>query len=422
MSLRKHSGWFAAVLSTVATLHLQSAELLSLQEAEELALDAEPGIEALEAQRAATLDLAVAVRQLPDPTLQLGVLNFPVETGDFKQEPMSQFKVGIKQDFPSSLSLDAANQNMRAHAAELQHLTSDRKRMIRFNVRQQWLSIYYELHAEELIYASLDKLRELHEVTQSQYAVGLKDQTGVISLGLEIKRMEDRLLATRERMETLRSSLSRWIQSDAFRPLPLDELEIDLEASSISDTERLKRNPRLQAAEARVEMTESDMRMTQSKFKPNLAGELSYSLRDGTLANGASKSDFFSVAIGLTLPIFPQKRQDKSLQAAIKFNSAAKLHKSTLLRELNSRLTTATTRLTSVDKRIGHYRDSIVPQALEFADAAVASYQSEVGEYKDVIDSQRTALEVQIELIELISERLRIRAEIDYLIGGDDVE
>ena len=422
MSLRKHSGWFAAVLSTVATLHLQSADLLSLQEAEELALKAEPGIEALEAQRAATLDLAVAVRQLPDPTLQLGVLNFPVETGEFKQEPMSQFKVGIKQDFPSSLSLDAANQNMQAHATELQHLTSDRKRMVRLNVRQQWLSIYYELHAEELIYASLDKLRELHEVTQSQYAVGLKDQTGVISIGLEIKRMEDRLLATRERMETLRSSLSRWIQSDAFRPLPLDELEIDLEASSISDTERLKRNPRLQAAEARVEMTESDMRMARSKFKPNLAGELSYSLRDGTLANGASKSDFFSVAIGLRLPIFPQKRQDKSLQAAIKFNSAAKLHKSTLLRELNSRLTTATTRLTSVDKRIEHYRDSIVPQALEFSDAAVASYQSDVGVYKDVIDSQRTALEVQIELIELISERLRIRAEIDYLIGGDDVE
>ena len=421
MAAMKHFGWTVAWFCAISCLQVIGANPLTIQEAEELALQTEPGVQSLEAQRDASLDLSVAKQQLPDPKLQLGVLNFPVETFDFNQEPMSQFRFGLKQDFPSTESRDAASQHMQARAAELQHSITDRKRMIKFEVQRLWLGIYYKLHAQKLINASLDKLRELHEVTRSQYAVGLKNQTGLISLGLEIRRVEDELLATQEGIATLRANLSRWIESDAFRPFPLDDLEIDIPDLSTTLDERLLQNPVLRAAEARINMTESDMLLAKSKFKPDLSGELSYSLRSGNLPSGASKSDFLSVAIGLRLPLFPQNRQDRTLQASIKHNSAAKFQKAILLRELNSRLRMATERLVSVNKRVEQFRTSIVPQALEFADAAIVAYQSDVGEYKDVVDSQRTALDVQIELTELTVERLRIHAEINYLIGEDDV-
>lgn len=413
--------WIAAAVSAISGLSQADHEPITLKEAIELALKAEPGIQSLRAQRAASLDLAVAKHQLPDPKLQLGVLNFPVESFDFNKEPTSQFRLGVRQDFPSTESRDAASQHMQERATELQHLMTDRERMIKFEVRQLWLGIYYRLHSQKLINASLDKLRELHEVTRSQYAVGLKNQTGLISLGLEIRRVEDELLATHEELMTLRTNLSRWIQSDAFRPLPLGEIEITIPDSSLTLTERLLQNPILQAADARIAMTESDTLLAKSKFKPDFSGELSYSLRNGSLPSGASKSDFLSVALGLRLPLFPKKRQDRTLQASIELNSAAKYQKSILLRELNSRLRMATQRLVSVNKRIEHFRTSIVPHALEFADAAIVAYQSDIGEYKDVVESQRTALDVQIELTEMTVERLRIHAEINYLIGDDDV-
>ena len=123
----------------------------------------------------------------------------------------------------------------------------------------------------------------------------------------------------------------------------------------------------------------------------------------------------------MRLPLFPENRQDRALKAAESLNSAAILQKSLLLRELNSRLSTAIEEYDSLNKRIEHYRDSIVPQALEFAHAAINAYQSDVGEYKDIVDSQRTALAVQLELVRLKTARLRTWAAIEYLLSDEDV-
>ena len=420
-ALGKHVATVAALLCFFTVSDAKEAEPLSIQEAVEQALTAEPGIEALKAERAATLDLAIAGRQLPDPIIRLGVSNFPIETRDFNREPMSQLKLGVKQDFPTSLSRDAAGAHLNARALELRHLADDRKRTITLEVRQLWLGIYYELRAKKLIQASLEQLRELHEVTRSQYAVGLKNQTGLISLGVEIRRTEDELLATDERMTLLRSNLSRWIHDDAFRSWPPEELEFEFQQSEIMRDERLLQHPLLRAADARITMTDSEVSMAESKFKPHLTGEVAYALRSGDLASGEPKSDFLSVAIGMRLPLFPENRQDRALKAAESLNSAAKLQRSLLLRELNSRLSTAIEEYDSLNKRIEHYRDSIVPQALEFAHAAINAYQSDVGEYKDIVDSQRTALAVQLELVRLKTDRLRTWAAIDYLLSDEDV-
>ena len=56
---------------------------LTIAEAEDLATAAEPGRAALLARADALEEQAVAAAQLPDPTLRVGLANFPIGGGGF---------------------------------------------------------------------------------------------------------------------------------------------------------------------------------------------------------------------------------------------------------------------------------------------------------------------------------------------------
>ncbi len=73
---------------------------LNLQQAEQLAIAADPAIESFRVTALSYEDESVADDTLPDPRLSLGAVNVPVDSFDLEQEQMTQLKVGIRQDFP----------------------------------------------------------------------------------------------------------------------------------------------------------------------------------------------------------------------------------------------------------------------------------------------------------------------------------
>ena len=76
------------------------AESLSLAEAERIALENEPGQAALLERAGALREQAVAAGQLPDPKLRVALANFPIESGGFSTEGMTQAQLGVRQAFP----------------------------------------------------------------------------------------------------------------------------------------------------------------------------------------------------------------------------------------------------------------------------------------------------------------------------------
>ena len=73
---------------------------LDLAEAERLALAQDPLIGRFHSLAEANREQAVAEGQLPDPKLRLGALNFPTDSFNRSQEPMTQLLVGLSQAFP----------------------------------------------------------------------------------------------------------------------------------------------------------------------------------------------------------------------------------------------------------------------------------------------------------------------------------
>ncbi len=90
----------AVLLSALSPAIAQHDIPLTIAEAEDLALAAEPGQQALRARAAAFEEQAVVAGALPDPMLRLGLNNYPIESGGFTTEGMTNAGATYRQAFP----------------------------------------------------------------------------------------------------------------------------------------------------------------------------------------------------------------------------------------------------------------------------------------------------------------------------------
>ena len=391
--------------------------VLTLKDAAELTMSFEPGVAALEKQSEALQELSSSAKQLPDPEVTLGVSNYPIEEGDLWLEPMGQLRIGLKQNVTPKQGRRAKSERNEANSLEMQYLALERKAQILKEVRSSWLDIYFAVQAEILVKESLTKLADLFEVSRSRYAIGLLNQADLLDLELEMNRLDDAIAKHQENQTFQRAVLSQWIQEAAYRPMPseLPSRTHSFEEESMETA--LLNHPTILAADAAIEFEEASIELAKSAFKPNLSLQAGYALRDGILPNGSSRSDLLTLSVGFQLPIFEKNRQEVNLRSANLKLSAAQLHRTKRLNALRARATSSLARYSSLQGRIQRYQLSIVPKALETEKAMVVSYQSEVGDYQHVIHSQRVALDLKLELTGLNVERLRIWAEIQYLLG-----
>lgn len=368
------------------------------------------------------LALSTSSRQLPEPEITLGFSNYPIETGHVWQEPMSQIRIGLKQTLPSQKGRQAKSQSHQATSAEKRYMAIELKARILKNVRSLWLDLFFETEAERLTIASLTKLKDLYEVSRSRYAIGLLDQVDLLELDLEINRLADEIAKHQENQQTKRAWLTQWIHEAAHRPLP-DQIPTRSSSGDLESAQQsLLSHPSVLAADAVIETEEAKVRLAESKFRPDLSLNANYALRDGHLPNSDSRSDLLSVSVGFQAPINQKNRQNEDLRSAKLKVSAAKANRLDLLNRLHAHAASTLASYSSLQDRIQEYRLTIVPKALETESAAVSSYQSEIGDYRDVILSQRVALDHQLALTRLQIERLQTWADLQYLTNRSNVD
>jgi hypothetical protein len=115
---------------------------LNLKQAEQLAIQSDPSIEAYKATSQSFVDESVADDTLPDPILRFGAVNVPVDTFDLDQEQMTQVKVGIVQNFPRGNVLSIKQQQSRYLSRAAMSMADDAQLQIIRDVRETYLMKY----------------------------------------------------------------------------------------------------------------------------------------------------------------------------------------------------------------------------------------------------------------------------------------
>ena len=401
----------------VASSVAQAQTLLTLDEAERLALSEEPGREALLAEADALSEQSVVAGQLPDPQLRVGLGNFPIESGGFTTEGMTQAQLGVRQAFPPGKTRSLSTRQYEQMASGRHRSADGRSRDVITAVRQAWLDTYYWQQAQSIVPESRPYFADLVTVTQSLYSVGRRDQQDVLQAELELSRLDDRLIEINQQRSHARARLSEWVRGaptetvgaglPAWEHLP--PLEVLIEA--------LADHPRLQAAAAAVDARQTGVSLAEQQYKPGWAIDLGYGYRDGSLPNGDPRSDFMSVMVTVDVPLFRGKRQERAVAAARKQRRAATQTREQLYRALESQLRAQYARWQDLNRQVALYERTIVPQAEDRAKAALLAYQSDSGDFADVMRGQIDTLDVRVQWERLRTERAQSFAVLANLGG-----
>jgi outer membrane protein TolC len=413
---------YTIILLSLSTQVIAEQSTISLNQVEALALKNESGIQSQQWQAKSLIEQSIADGELKDPKLQLGLNNLATDSFDFNQENMTQFKVGIIQQFPAGDTLKLKQQKTIKQSDLVYSKIDNRKLEIIKKVRLTYLELYYWEQAKITIKQNKKLFSQLIEIVQSLFSVGRNNQYDLISAQLSLSKLDDRLTKINQKINTQRSKLSRWIGYQNSRKTIAKELpELVFSFNSKQeDFETLSQyfytHPKIQEVDAKLEIRRKDIQLIKESYKPGWALNVSYGYRDENI-NGQYRSDFISAGVTMDLPLFTANRQDKKLLSKEYAYQALKDQKIELLHQLVAELEQEITNEELYKQRHQLYRKILLPQAKQQEKASLLAYQSNKGNFSDVMRAYINNLNAHLDERRIAVDHLQTNTRILYLLG-----
>ncbi|MCB1667326.1 MAG: TolC family protein [Porticoccaceae bacterium] len=414
--------------STAQAPSIPGQKQLSLDQAVEIARSNDPWIAGSRFRQQATEAESIAAAQLPDPVLSFGAANLPVDNFDFNQEPMTQFKVGVSQVFPRGDSRELKKQQLDELGDQHPYMRQNRRAMVAVTVSKHWLDIYRYQESIRLIERDRALFEHLVDVAESSYtsAAGKTRQQDFVRAQLELTRLEDRLATLRQQEEMAQAKLSEWLSPavnggfDIEHSLPeLELLDPDAAKTKVGGVDDgylvalLLAHPSIKSLDQKIVATTTGVQLAEQKYKPQWNINASYGYRDDD-PMGQERSDFFSLGVSFDLPLFTADRQDKEVQAAIAMQGAIRTEKALALRLMRARFQSSQRRLHYLEQRRRLYQERLLLETHDQAEASLAAYTSDDGDFAEVVRARIAELNANIDFLNINVDRLQTIAELNY--------
>lgn len=404
----------------------------TLQEAVELAQGQDPWLSGSLKREESLKALSVEANTLPDPTVSVGLANLPVDSFEFSEEAMTQLKVGVSQMFPRGKSLALKQEKLERLSQMQPYAREDRKAQVAVNVGQLWLEVYRHEKSIHLIERDRSLFEHLVDVAQSSYrtASGRTRQQDLVRAQLELTRLDDRLTQLRQQEDLYLAKLGEWL-SDAPISISLEENSVAVASAKTiahwkSFTNRkdaselgelLGEHPKILAIDEKIKAFDSSVNLAKQAYKPQWGVNASYAYRDDT-PMGAPRSDFFSVAVTLDVPLFSKNRQDKKLRSAKAEYEAIKTEKALALRQLKSGLETAQAVYARLLERKELFDTRLLQEMAEQAEASLSAYTNDDGDFAEAVRARIAELNARIEALNINVDIHKTLAQMNYFYVG----
>ena len=394
-----------------------SAEL-TLNQAIEQALEQDLWQTSSARREQALIDRAESSGSLPDPSVTLTAGNFPVDTFDIQQEPMTQLSVAVTQMFPRGDSRALSAQKNRELSSQQPLLRQDRSLKVEQAVTRLWLQGYEAQESIKLMEQERDLLRQLVDAARAGYASGLNNtrQQDVVEANVELIRLEDRLAELRQALAVTRQQLGEWLSEsgEVFESGQFVGLPKGPTPDQLPTAETVIQHPQVLAFERRIQSSETGEALARQSYRPAWGLTAKYGYRDDDLM-GNNRADLMSVGVTFDLPLFTGNRQDREVSAAIADTEALRTDKTLLLRRMRSELSAAITEYIYLYERQAFYLQELLPQVKEQASAALSAYHSDRGDFPTVVKARTSVLNTRLARLKIETSLHRTLADIRYL-------
>lgn len=375
-----------------------------------------PRLEAARAVAAAAAARVDEASTLPDPMVQLGVMNvgLPDLNADMPASMAPSVQLMQRFPFPGTLGL-------RGDVAEATH------RMAEASAEETWWSLrreasdlFYDLYSFEgrlvVMRETLGLLESFRTVARALYAAGEGAQTDVLRADVEVVRMDGEI-RTMEAMRTAAAArLNGLLDRSADTPIPSPVL--DPLPSTIPDGDTLEAwawdsRPLLRRDRTAVDRADLGTELARKTIWPDLTLGVTYGQRD----RGLGTERMGSAVIGFSLPVHAGSRQYAAREEARASLQRARADLSASRAGVESRIGVLMANLETAGTLIDLYRTGILPEAHATVESALSSYRVGGVDFMTLVDAQMSANRYESELVELFADYGRAVAGLESTVG-----
>lgn len=286
------------------------AEPLSFNAALERAQAGAPSLQGRASAVRASQSAAIAADRLPDPTLDIGIQDFPVtdpDAGHLNRDNFTMQKIGLSQQFinPAKRHARAARASAEIGIAEAGALVEGRS--VSLQTALAWVDLYYAEKRLAQLTLLDTSLHDLQATVSARLASGSARPAQALEPDQLRAAVNDRRAELVANVAKARASLSRFTgdPNPEVAGAP-PELVVD-RARLLASVAAL---PNLRALDAQTVAADADTRLARAEKNPDWRVSASYGRRE------PAYGDLFSVGVSIDLPLFAKRRQDPKIAAA----------------------------------------------------------------------------------------------------------
>lgn len=391
-----------------------ATDTLTLARAIVLAREANPMLRAARASAAAAFQRVGPAGALPDPELQLGLMNRMASDLGSTMDPMTMNELRVMQMVPWPGRLASARSAARHAAAAATADATETERALAAKVRVAYLDVAYADRAIAVMRSTQALLRDFREVSTTMYAVGTGVQQDVLRAQVEVARMSEEITRMEQDRIAAAARLNALLGREATSPIAAVELPEpapdDLPPVDTLIAWALEGRAALQAGVARVAAAEASLTTARRALLPDFELGVAWQQRPAF-------PNMASLMIGVRLPLFAGARELPMRREARAMRDMRAAELADLRNETTAQIIETRARAVRDRNLERLYRSGILPQARSAVQAALASYRVGRVNYMTLVDNQMTVNRYETETFRLRADYHQAVGDLEALVG-----
>ena len=397
-----------------------STETLSLDEAIEAVIKYNPGLNVFNWKVKRADERLKQAGSWMDPILRFGIINVPIESRVFNQEPMTGKQLSLMQKipFPGKLGVkaDAASYELMAAKEDKLELEG----MLVRSVSEDYFNLYFTDQSIRINKENIGLLKSFVEIAETRYSVGRGIQQDVLKAQVSLSKFEEKLINLdfdrKKIVARINTLMNRDPQTPLIIPGTLSKTENVLSESELMELVEESR-PLLRAIKHRIKSKKKMAKYSRKLVLPDLAVGVAYTQRDELTAGAMGGADFLSVNVGFSLPIKPGNRQSSKVEES---EASVRIFEESYKNALNNVRRDIEINYSDIYKGnelIVLYTERLLPQARQSLNSALSGYQVDKVDFITLLNNQVTLFEHQINYFRILSDYEKSIARLEATVG-----
>jgi cobalt-zinc-cadmium efflux system outer membrane protein len=386
------------------------------------ALDSNPEARQKLAEYRAAIQKIPQVTALPDPMLTFTRFVRSVETRVGPQVS----GLMLSQKFPWFGTLDLRGKLALRDASALYHGFRAFERNIAASIKDTFYELAYVDRARQITLQDQSLLTHYEQLAQSRYATGGGLQQAVIKIQAEITKTLSRLALLNQQRESVVARLNALRNRRPEEPvgpvetLPLPPAQLDLE--ELYELGEMHR-PEIRATLDMIEQSQLAIELAKKGYWPDVTistGLVDVGGREDPAGRALPPPDsgknIYNFSVGINIPI----RRDKYRAAVVGASETLVAHRNrytSLRNKIRLEVREQTSKIEMLREQLNLYEQVLTPQAESALRSTEAAYETGQLGALDLLDSERTLLEIRLSGARHATDYLRALARLELALG-----